>query len=189
MEYNSKIKTSKSISKNFQYSLQVVIRNSKILLLMITLSSVLLVSCGDDDEVPVNEESIVPSFTQDRPNERRGCIEISSREVLIETWDDGNLIDGDIISLIVNEGSGNEETILERHELQGPSNKRSLSHDFTANGFNYITLFAHNVGTSFPNTAAISLNGDQINLSSTLETNGSYDIVVTGFGVDCSDSF
>ena len=181
-----------ALKKTFRSSLQYVSGISRIFLLMILMlpfSSVLLVSCESDDEddVPINEAPIAPSFTNGRPNENLGCIEIDNRNVDIEVWDHST-IDGDVISLIVNSESGLEETILDTHELDGPGNSFKMSHSFAGNGYNYLTLFAHNEGDISPNTATISIDGNQFILSSNLDTNGYVDIVVTGFGVDCSNS-
>ena len=160
-----------------------------LLLFVLLLISASFSSCESDDEddVPINEVPIAPSFTNSRPNERFGCIEIENRKVDIEVWDN-EIIDGDIISLIVNSESGFEETILKTHELDGPNNSFKMTHSFAGNGYNYLTLFAHNEGDISPNTASISIDGNQFILSSNLETNGYVDIVVTGFGVDCNDS-
>lgn len=142
-----------------------------------------LASCtGEEEEILVNETSIAPATTSGRPNNYLGCIEISNRNVTIEAWDHGQ-IDGDIISLMAN---GN--TILSNHELDGPSNSVSLSHNFGYNGYNYLVLYAHNEGDISPNTAALSINGQQFILESNLSSNGYVDIVVTGYGVTCSSS-
>lgn len=153
---------------------------------IILLSIMTFVGCIEEEEadppVEVNEFSIAPSSTNGRSNNYLGCIEISSRSVDISTWDHGQ-IDGDIISLIAN-----GQTILSNHELDGPSNAKNFSHTFDANGFNYLVLYAHNEGDISPNTATISLNGKEFILESNLSTNGYVDIVVTGFGVECSSS-
>lgn len=154
-----------------------------ILSVVFLLSTFTFIGCVEEEEDPpveVNEFSIAPSTTNGRTNNYLGCIEISSRSVDISTWDHGQ-IDGDIISLIAN-----GQTILSNHELDGPSNTKNFSHTFDANGFNYLVLYAHNEGDISPNTATISLNGQDFVLESNLSTNGYVDIVVTGFGVECS---
>ncbi|PKA82195.1 hypothetical protein ATE92_0320 [Ulvibacter sp. MAR_2010_11] len=135
-----------------------------------------------EPEIEVNETSIIPASTSGRPNNYLGCIEISSRITTIEVWDHGQ-IDGDIISIIAN---GN--TIINQEVLDGPSNPITVDYDFTNNGFNYITLFAHNLGDIPPNTCTIAINGVQFVLEANLDANGSIDVIVTGYGVDCSDS-
>ena len=192
MKKNDELKTLKSRREIFHSSLQCLLGSSRtflLMILMLPLGSILLVSCESDDEddVPVNETPIAPSLTNGRPNDNLGCIEIDNRNVDIEVWDHGT-IDGDIISLIVNSESDSEETILDTHELDGPGNSFRMSHSFAGNGYNYLTLFAHNEGDISPNTATISIDGNEFILSSNLETNGYVDIVVTGFGVDCSNS-
>jgi hypothetical protein len=132
-----------------------------------------------EPEVEVNRFSITPSTTDGRPNNYLGCIEINSRFTEIEVWDHGT-IDGDIITLVAN-----GERILSRYELGGPSNKKRVSYDFSANGFNYLVLKAENEGSIPPNTAAIRVNGKEFVLQANLQTNGYVDIVVTGYDVFC----
>ncbi|HAT65913.1 MAG TPA: hypothetical protein DCS66_15180, partial [Flavobacteriaceae bacterium] len=147
-----------------------------------------LIACEKEEEtepeveIEVNETSIIPSSTSGRPNNYLGCIEISSRITTIQVWDHGQ-IDGDIVSIIAN---GN--TIINQQTLDGPSNPITVDYDFTNNGFNYITLFAHNLGDIPPNTCTIAINGVQFVLEANLDANGSIDVIVTGYGVDCSDA-
>jgi len=157
-----------------------------ILYLIITIISV---SCEieDDDEdnssnININSTSIIPPSTSGRPNTYLGCIEIDSRITSIEVWDHGQ-IDGDIVSIMAN---GN--TIIDQQVLDGPSNPIRRNYDFGFNGFNYITLFAHNLGDIAPNTCTISINGVEFILEANLDANGSIDVIVDGFGVDCSDA-
>ena len=192
MKKKDELNMFKSKKGIFHSSLHRALKSSRtflLIILMLPLGSGLLVSCesDDEDEVPINEVPIASNFTNGRPNENLGCIEIDNRNVDIEVWDHGT-IDGDIISLIVNSESDSEETILDTHELDGPGNSFRMSHSFAGNGYNYLTLFAHNEGDISPNTATISIDGNEFILSSNLETNGYVDIVVTGFGVDCSNS-
>lgn len=133
----------------------------------------------DEEDVVVNETSIAPYSTNGRPNNKLGCIEINTRTVNIQAWDHGT-IDGDIISLIAN-----DDVILDTYELDGPTNKVSVDYTFGYNGYNYLVLYAHNEGDISPNTAAISINGQEFTLESNLSTNGYVDIVVTGYDVTC----
>jgi hypothetical protein len=132
-----------------------------------------------EPEVQVNRFSITPSSTDGRPNNYLGCIEIDSRFTNIQVWDHGT-IDGDIITLVAN-----DDRILTNYELDGPNNKKSISYDFSSNGFNYLVLKAENEGRISPNTAAISINGVNFVLESNLKTNGYVDIVVKGYDVFC----
>jgi len=146
-----------------------------------------IISCEieeDEDtspQVSVNMTSIIPSATSGRPNTYLGCLEISSRITSIEVWDHGT-VDGDIVSIMAN---GN--VIIDEQVLDGPNNPIRRDYDFDFNGFNYITLFAHNLGDIPPNTCTISINGVEFILEANLDANGSIDVIVDGFGVDCND--
>ncbi|MEZ4859311.1 MAG: hypothetical protein R2781_10925 [Flavobacteriaceae bacterium] len=160
----------------------------KLKLLLFTLLLISFFSCEEEETpnpeetVEVNETSIIPSTTSGRPNNYLGCIEISSRITTIQVWDHGQ-IDGDVVSIIAN---GN--TIINQQTLDGPSNPITVDYNFTNNGFNYVTLFAHNLGDIPPNTCTIAINGVEFILEANLDANGSVDVVVTGYGVDCSDA-
>lgn len=134
----------------------------------------------EEEPVDVNQTSIIPSSTSGRPNNHLGCIEISSRITSIEVWDHGQ-IDGDIVSIIAN-----GQTIVDQQLLDGPSNPISTSYDFGYNGYNYVTLYAHNLGDIAPNTCTIAINGVEFILEANLDANGSVDVVVSGYGANCS---
>jgi hypothetical protein len=156
------------------------------------LSLMLFLSCDDkkkDDPTPatnVNNTSITPANSFSRTNKKLGCLDISGRSVKISVWDNGS-IDGDIVSVYVN-----GKKVIDEVTMDGPSNKYSVNVDLDYSGFNYILLYAHNVGTISPNTASMSINdgsGDKtFQISSDLSTNGYFDIVVGGSqsGVTCS---
>lgn len=134
----------------------------------------------EEEVINVNSFSIAPITTKGRPNNYLGCVEISSRITTIQVWDHGQ-IDGDIVSIIAN---GN--TLINEQELSGPDNPISVSYDFEFNGFNYVTLFAHNLGNIAPNTCTVAINGVEFILEANLDANGFVDVVVGGFGVECS---
>ena len=136
----------------------------------------------EEETVEVNSASIIPSSSSGRPNNYLGCVQINSRITSIEVWDHGQ-IDGDIVSIIAN---GNR--IIDQVELDGPGNPVRVDYDFGFNGFNYVTLFAHNLGDLPPNTCTIAINGVEFILEANLEANGAIDVIVGGFGVDCSDA-
>ncbi|MFT5104269.1 MAG: hypothetical protein ACI86C_001933 [Candidatus Latescibacterota bacterium] len=136
----------------------------------------------EEEQVEVNETSIIPSSTAGRPNNYLGCVTISSRITTIEVWDHGQ-IDGDIVSIFAN-----GTTLIDQIELDGPGNPISRDYDFGYNGFNYVTLFAHNLGDIPPNTCTVSINGSEFILEANLDANGAIDVIVGGYGVDCSDS-
>ncbi len=158
-----------------------------ILFPIILLFSLLIVSCEEEEsdpepEILVNTTSIIPSSQMGRVNNYLGCIEISSRITSISVWDHGT-VDGDIVSIIAN---GN--TIIDSETLRGPSSPITVDYDFGYNGFNYITLYAHNLGSISPNTCTISINGVEFVLEANLDANGAIDVIVGGYGVDCTDA-
>ncbi|MDN3724646.1 hypothetical protein QRD02_09640 [Aequorivita sp. SDUM287046] len=160
----------------------------KYLVPFIFIFSLLLISCEEEDdsepeqEIVVNTTSIIPTSQLGRENNYLGCIEISSRITTISVWDHGT-VDGDIVSIIAN---GN--TIIDERTLDGPSNPISVDYDFGYNGFNYVTLYAHNLGSISPNTCTISINGVEFILEANLDANGAIDVIVGGYGVDCTDA-
>lgn len=164
-------------------------KKMKYLLPFIFIFSLLIVGCEKEDdsdpepeEIEVNTTSIIPSSYMGRENNYLGCIEISSRITTISVWDHGT-VDGDIVSIIAN---GN--TIIDERTLDGPSNPISVDYDFGYNGFNYVTLYAHNLGSISPNTCTISINGVEFILEANLDANGAIDVIVEGYGVDCSNA-
>jgi hypothetical protein len=159
-----------------------------LIILSVLIASLSFYSCEfhdeDEDEIEtetiqVNETSIIPNTTSGRPNTYLGCVEISSRITTIEVWDHG-AIDGDVVSIIAN---GN--TIIEQQTLDGPQNPIRVDYDFGYNGYNYVTLYAHNLGDIPPNTCTVAINGIEFVLEANLDANGSVDIVVEGYGVSC----
>jgi hypothetical protein len=148
--------------------------------LALFFSVLIFVSCDEEeDSVPVEEFSIIPASIQGRPNEILGCVEITERTVEISVYDH-QLIDGDIVNIVAN-----GETIISNVELDGPNNPYTVSYTFTNNGFNYVALVAQNTGDIFPNTCAMSINGAEFVLQSTLEYNGAYDVIALGYDVSC----
>ncbi|MCZ4317965.1 hypothetical protein O4H26_03085 [Aequorivita viscosa] len=156
---------------------------------LLAFSFFFLISCEKDEEpdpeeetIEVNETSIIPSSNFGRPNNYLGCIEITSRITTISVWDHGT-VDGDIVSIVAN---GN--VIIDEQTLNGPNSPISVDYDFGYNGFNYITLYAHNLGDIPPNTCTVAINGVEFVLEANLDANGSVDVIVNGYGVDCSDA-
>jgi hypothetical protein len=130
------------------------------------------VGCSSDKAV---DSPNVPSTFMGRPVKVEGTVSVSSKNVTFYVWD-SEVIDGDRISLIVN---GN--TILSDYTLTG--SKHSVSYKLDNRGYNYVMLYAHNVGSIPPNTAALSIDdGDEeqmLVLSADLSTNGAYSIYLT----------
>jgi|TARA_R100000306_G_scaffold11683_2_gene13758 hypothetical protein len=163
-------------------------KNLKYLLPLFLLFTFVFISCEEEEdpvaeeEIVVNSTSIIPSSTRGRSNTVLGCIEIDSRITTIEVWDHGQ-IDGDIVSIIAN-----DETIIDEVELDGPDNPIIVDYDFSNNGFNYVTLYAHNLGDIPPNTCTIAINGEEFVLAANQDANGAVNVVVTGYDVFCSDA-
>lgn len=157
------------------------IKKISALLLLLSITCISFTSCkGDDDEIAVNTSSIIPDITNGRENIYLGCIEVNSRITNISVWDHGQ-IDGDIISIIAN-----GDTIIDEITLDGPNNPHEVNYDFSNNGFNYVTLYAHNLGSISPNTCTIAINGVEFVLESNLDKNGSIDLIISGYGVACN---
>lgn len=118
----------------------------------------------------------VPTTFLGRCVDIQGSVAVATRDVTFEVWD-GATIDGDIISLIVN-----GVTVLSEFELDGPLNKKAVPVRLANTGYNYVLLFAHNTGTLFPNTAALSVDDgakvEQLVISANLTTNGAYHITL-----------
>lgn len=123
---------------------------------------------------PKNDTPIVPTTLNGRPVEVQGTATVAYHIVTFNVWDSG-AIDGDIISLNVN-----GQWVLQNYTLTG--SKKSISVTLNKAGYSYVALFAHNEGSSPPNTAALSINdgtGEQtLVLSANLSTNAAYNIVV-----------
>lgn len=130
-------------------------------------------SCMEPTE-PANNQPIVPTTLNGRPVEVQGTATVNSHIVTFNVWDSG-AIDGDIISLNVN---GN--WVLQQYTLTGT--KKPISVTLNKSGYSYVALFAHNEGSSPPNTAALSLNDgtseQTLVLSANLTTNAAYNLVV-----------
>ena len=141
------------------------------------LAALVLTGCESSTEPVVNDVPNVPSMWEGRPVQVLGTITVQSSDVIFLTWDSGNLIDGDIISLVVN-----DRVVLSEYELLGPGNKLELPVTFEFLGFNYVLLFAHNEGDVPPNTAALSVDDgvtvQELILRADLETNGAYNVRV-----------
>ena len=134
-----------------------------------------------DEEEP--EEVVVqvpnmPSSYNGRAVNDLGTIEVGTKNVTFKVWDGGALVDGDIITLVVN-----GVKVVNQYELLGPSSKLSVPVTLNNLGYNYVLLYAHNEGTSPPNTASLSVvdgtgTVQNLVLSSNLQTNGAYNIIV-----------
>lgn len=147
-----------------------------VLLLMLSTQS-----CTEDEDEEVvqvearQETSIIPTSYSGRPVTADGTITVESKSVTFNVWDSG-IIDGDIITLVVN-----GRIVLSEYSLLGT--KKSIAVTLDNLGYNYVLLYAHNEGTSPPNTAALSVTDSSGNvknlvLSANLTSNSAYNIVV-----------
>ncbi len=139
------------------------------------LAAALAGACGGNPIGP-SLAPTVPASYSGRCNDVQGTVTVGSRDVVFQVWDDGT-IDGDIISLIVD---GN--VVLSQFTLAGPGNKKSVNVTLSNDGYHYVILYAHNVGSISPNTAAVSI-GDGVRsqtllISANLLTNGAYNVIV-----------
>lgn len=158
-------------------------KNTAIKLLFFAICSLFLLSCEKEDcehpttdTTPRNSSSIIPGTFLGRDINRLGSLELTNRTVTISVWDHGK-IDGDIVSIYVN-----GTRLIARRTLKGPSQKYSVRTTLKYNGYNYILLYAHNVGSISPNTAAMSIYDGvrtrNFTLESNLKTNGAIDLIV-----------
>jgi hypothetical protein len=132
-------------------------------------------SCSEDDDEERVDAPNVPSSYDGRPVDVLGTINVSSKNVTFNVWDSG-VVDGDIITLIVN-----GKKVITQYTLTG--SKKSIQVTLDNLGYNYVMLFAHNEGSLTPNTAALSVvdeNGveNELTLSADLDTNGAYNCIV-----------
>lgn len=136
--------------------------------------AIVVTGCSDLFGPDFSEPNVPPSF-QGRPVETQGTVTVSDRNVTFSVWDHGNLVDGDIISLIIN-----GQTVIQNHTLT--RTKHTVNVRLNPNGYSYVMLYAHNEGTAPPNTAGVSINdgtGEQtFSLEADLQTNGAYNILV-----------
>jgi|GEM_PF-1112469 len=87
---------------------------------------------------------------EERPVQVRQKVEVHSAQLDIYVWDDEH-VDGDTISL-----SLNGEWILQHYMVT--AEKKKISVTLAPGKESVIALYAHNLGTKPPNTAAISFN-------------------------------
>jgi len=141
------------------------------ILILVIIISLIAGSC----EKMVSEPNM-PSTYDSRTVDDQGTLYVSNRNIILRTWDNGN-IDGDIITLVVN-----NEVILSDYTLDGLANKKELDIKLDNSGYNYILLFVNNEGTELSCTAALTIDdgtGEQdLILSSDLTYSGAMSIYV-----------
>lgn len=152
-------------------------------ILCFAISPLFICCVAEEDEEEAPSEVVVlvpnmPSVYRDRPVVDLGTVEVSTKNVTFKVWDGGGLIDGDIITLVVN-----GVVVVDEYELLGPSSKLNVPVALNNLGYNYVLLFAHNEGTASPNTASLSIidasgNEKSLVLDASLTTNGAYNIIV-----------
>lgn len=111
----------------------------------------------DPKESPSLSTSLIPieveatnTFQGRITTERQPPVGIKNTVLIIEIWDHKE-IDGDIISLYLN-----EELILDNYTLKEHHHQLEITIDKSK--ANYLMLYAHNLGEVPPNTAAISID-------------------------------
>lgn len=130
----------------------------------IVLCCFFLVCC----EKQVDEPNI-PSTYNGRSVTDQGIIYVSGRNITVRAWDNGN-IDGDIITLVVN-----DIEVLSHYTLDGFNNKKEISINLENNGYNYILLYIDDEGSELSNTAALSID----------DGTGEQDLVLTSDMASC----
>jgi hypothetical protein len=141
------------------------------LVLPVLLASAALTGCSSSSTS--YDEPIMPSSFRDRPVDDQGTATVLGKDVIFRLWD-SQQIDGDIITFVVN-----DKVIADTLTLTGQKRSYSVSlHD----GYNYILLFAHNVGALPPNTAAVAVDDgvsqQTLVLSANLQTHGAMNLLV-----------
>lgn len=116
----------------------------------------------------------VPKEFEGRKVDIQGEAEVRRRSVTFELWDNGNLVDGDIVTLVVNGQRVAEHVELSRMHRAIPVELQD--------GDNVVLLIAENVGTAPPNTAAMSVSDGIVTrdlvLHADLRTSAAYRVVV-----------
>lgn len=127
-----------------------------------------------EEITPRNETPNIPDTFEGRDVDVQGTAQVGSRKVTFYLWDSG-LVDNDIVSFYVN-----GRKLLDNYSLT--ANKKSVEVNLDYTGYNYIMIYAHNVGSIDPNTCAVSVDdgiSEQIlTISADLSTNGAYNIFV-----------
>ena len=82
--------------------------------------------------------------------EEQAALEVNSTKITIEIWDHKE-VDGDIISLFLN-----DQPIVEQYTLK--KSRAKFEVELNSIGDNFLVLYAHNLGRIIPNTAAISID-------------------------------
>jgi len=145
-------------------------------LLCIALCVTLFTVGCEKDSAPRNSTSIIPATTNGRENITLGTEYLNERKITVSVWDHGQ-IDGDIITIYVN---GTKH--VTNRKLAGPGGKITFTTTLKYKGYNYILLYAHNVGNIPPNTAAISITSGGVSkeftLNANLDENGAVNLVV-----------
>ncbi|MCX6351496.1 MAG: hypothetical protein NTX03_06515 [Bacteroidetes bacterium] len=139
--------------------------------ILFSFSTIILTSCSDYLDYSnytgsgTNSTDNFPSSYRGRPVSDAGTTHLTGKTVTFKVWDSGQ-VDGDIITLVVN---GTE--VISNYTLT--ADKKSVTVTLKKQ-YNYVLLYAHNVGSISPNTCAVIMNdgsGDKtITLSSDLTT-------------------
>ena len=147
---------------------------------VLLFSTLTIFSCNKkkDEDIPKNEKSNIPTSFLERDVITSGDIHLSSKNLYISIWDNSIEVDGDIVSIFIN-----GEKIIDNYELLGSDNKKSVNATLKYDGYNYILLYAHNLGTIGQNTCTVKIddgtsNSQTITLEANMTTNNAYNLIV-----------
>lgn len=122
-------------------------KNINFILILFIVACVVLVSC----EKMVTSPNM-PATYDNRPVKDQGTVYVSDRDVGLKIWDNG-IVDGDIISLVVN-----DKLVLSNYGLCDFGNKKEIDLKFDNDGYNYILLFINEAGSVLSDTTALTID-------------------------------
>ena len=102
--------------------------------------------------IDLNENGFVKAINS-RKIRVIGTLNITGNQVVLDTWDDGE-VDGDKISVFIN-----DDCILDKYELL--ADKKRISGTIDSSKDNYLIVYAYNVGPKAPAIAALGKAGEE----------------------------
>ncbi len=121
--------------------------NFILILILCTIACSVMLSC----EKMVTSPNM-PATYDNRPVKDQGTVYVTDRDVSLKIWDNG-IVDGDIISLVVN-----DKLVLSNYGLGGYGNKKEIDLKFDHDGYNYILLFINDAGSVLSDTTALTID-------------------------------
>jgi hypothetical protein len=106
-----------------------------------------------EDQTRYPEAITVPPQIDGRPTQVSGTLVVRSRTIVVRAWD-ASADDGDTISLYLG-----ARKIINQDRVRLLDVSRLDTVQIAECGYTYLALFAHNLGSSPPNTAAVSVRG------------------------------